>query len=150
MRALGNLRCRILSCLGADNPKLPAFFDPPPDEPVADALHRHLLELHGAFADDPESRRIVAAGLLSFGELARAGEILSRFPPEPVVTDHGAGWCPLIAYSAVAELLPLPEELRDARRWTQESACARQLVEWFASNHTRLAWDSGSEHFVWR
>jgi len=150
MRPLGNLRCRILACLGADDPKLPAFFDPPPDMPAGEALHRHLLELHDAFGADPDSLRIVAAGLLSFGELDRAGEILSRFPREPITLDHGAGWCGLIAYSAVAELLPLPAELGDVRRWTQESDAAGDVVQWLASNHNRLAWDAAGERFVWR
>lgn len=148
MRPLGDLRCRILACLGADNRKLPAFFDPPPDRPIEESLHRHLLKLHEAFAADPDSRRIVAAGLLSFGELARAGEILSQFPREPVVLDHGAGWCPLVAYSTVARLLPLPEEHRDPKRWIQGSADAGALWQWLQSHYDRLRWDSTTERFV--
>jgi hypothetical protein len=148
MRPLGNLRCRILACLGADNPKLPAFFDPPQNGPMLESLHRHLLKLQQEFAADPDSRRIVAAGLLSLGELARADEILSRFPLHPVAMDHGAGWCPLVAYSAVSELLPLPEELRDARGWVEGSATASGLMQWFHSNYNRLCWDSGSGRFV--
>lgn len=148
MRPLGALRCRILACLGADNPRLPAFFDPPEDRPVNECLHRHLLKLHETFAADPDSLRIVAAGLLSFGDLARADEVLSQFPREPVVTDHGAGWCPLVAYSTLARLLPLPEEHRDPRHWIHGSANATALLQWFQAHRNRLRWDSSAEQFV--
>jgi hypothetical protein len=148
MQPLGARRCRILACLGADNPKLPAFFDPPRDRPVHEYLHRHLLDLHEKWGDDPDSRRIVAAGLLSFGELTRADEILSRFPPKAIVLDHGAGWCPMVAYTTVAALLPLPEQYRDASRWIEGSADATAVVAWFHTHRDRLRWDSKAEHFV--
>ncbi|HUA61712.1 MAG TPA: hypothetical protein VML19_23355 [Verrucomicrobiae bacterium] len=148
LQQLGNLRCRILACLGADNPRLPAFFDPPEDQPVSDCLHRHLLKLHEAFAGDADSQRIVAAGLLSFGELSRVHEILHLFPAEPTVMDHGAGWCPLIAYSAVSELLPLPKELQDVRRWLQGSTEATHLLQWLQLNYERLSWDGEKKRFT--
>jgi hypothetical protein len=148
MQPLGALRCRILACLGADNPKLPTFFDPTPDQPLHECLHQHLLKLYDKCAADPESRRIVAAGLLSFGELARADEILSQLPREPMVIDHGAGWCSLIAYSVVATLLPIPEEHGDPRRWIQGSSNAAAVVQWLDTHRSRLRCDSNVEGFV--
>jgi hypothetical protein len=148
MKSLGVLRCRILACLGADDPKLPAFFDPPCDRPLYKSVYRHLLDLYENWGDDPESRRIVAAGLLSFGDLTRVDEILGQFPHKAIVLDHGAGWCPLVAYSTVAALLPLPDQYRDASRWIEGSADAAGVVAWFRMNQDRLRWDSKAEVFV--
>ena len=148
MQSLGTLRCRILSCLGADNPKLAAFFDPPEDRPLADSLQHHLLNLHQAFTYDPESQRIVAAGLLTFGELERAEEILSVFPREPIRMDHGAGWCPLVAYSTVAALLPLPRDNQRAVRWVDGSPEALAVSRWFRAHKDQLRWDESLGKFI--
>jgi hypothetical protein len=150
MRPLGNLRCRILLCLGADNPSRPAFFDPPIAQPIHDGLHRHLLQLHELFSTDSNARRLVATGLLTFGELQRANEILGRFPPTPIITDHGAGWCALIAYRTVAALLPVPSEVRDAAQWFEGSRAAAAVRQWFTEHREQLHWDETGEHFVYR
>src|SRR5262245_57819154 len=103
LRPLGELRCRVLACLMADNPRLPTHVDPPAGAPLADALQAHLTKLFADSGDDAAVRRIVAAGLLTFGRLDMAGVILRELPAAPVVTDHGAGWCALLPYRVVLE-----------------------------------------------
>lgn len=150
MRPLGNLRCRILLCLGADNPLLSAYFDPLTEQPIHAGLHRHLLRLYVVFGNDLVSRRIVAAGLLTFGELQRVSEILGCFPTTAVATDQGAGWCAMIAYRTVAALLPWPSDLKDAGQWVEGSEVAVAVRRWFAEHRDELHWDARGEHFVCR
>jgi hypothetical protein len=148
LRPLGELRCRVLACLMADNPRLPTHFDPPADAPLAEALLEHLSKLLDAFADDTPTRRLLAAGLLTYGRLDMAEVILSELPAAPVVTDHGAGWCALLPSGVVSELLPLPEALHDPRRWVEGSTAAADLRTWFEQHRGRLQWDAAAERFV--
>lgn len=148
MQPLGALRCRILACIGAENPKLATFFDPPSDRTLDESLRQHLLKLHKMFADDPLSRIFVAAGLLSFGDLACADEILECLPRAPIVTDHGAGWCPLVPYQTLAALLPIPEQHRNVRLWVEGSADAAAVAQWLIENRDQLHWDATIERFT--
>jgi len=148
MHPLGTLRCRILVCMGADNPRSAAFFDPPADQSISKCLYQHLLRLHQTFADDPYSRIFVAAGLLSFGNLAVANEILHYLPRSPIVMDQAAGWCPLVPYEALATLLPVPEQYRNVKRWIEGSAESAAVERWLVEQGERLRWDPAAERFV--
>ncbi|HTS27322.1 MAG TPA: hypothetical protein VMH81_15705 [Bryobacteraceae bacterium] len=147
MRPLGGMRCRVLSCLGADNPKLASFFDPPPGSALEEELRSYLERLHEA-EEDPTVRRIAAAGLLTLGELRYADEIIRGLPQTPIRLDHGAGWCPLLPYSLAAELLPLPEALTNAKTWIAGTAIEADLMRWFEAHRERLVWDPAAERFV--
>jgi len=147
MRPLGATRCRVLSCLGADNPKLATFFNPTPERSIEEALQTYLATLHDT-VKDPYVTRIAAAGLLTFGELSYTEEILLQLPQAPIQLDHGAGWCPLLPYSIVAELLPLPGEFADSRKWTAGSSLETALLQWFRSHREHLVWDPLLSRFV--
>jgi len=147
MQPLGTLRMRLLACLQADNPKLATFFDPPADCPVFECLREHWARLYKKFSDDPYSRIFVAAGLLTFGDLRYVDDILNNLPRNPVVIDHGAGWCALVPYETVAAVLPIPKEHRNVRGWIQGSADASAVAQWLNENRSRLLWDSSSERF---
>ena len=47
MRPLGDLRCRVLACMSADDPRVPAYFNPPADARVAVCQDRDNLIDHG-------------------------------------------------------------------------------------------------------
>jgi hypothetical protein len=147
MQPLGTLRLRLLACLQADNPRLATFFDPPADRPIFECLHEHLGKLYEKFSDDPYSRIFVAAGMLTFGDLPRADDILNYLPRSPVVIDHGAGWCALVACETVAAVLPIPPEHRNVRAWIQGSAEASAVTQWLNENRSRLLWNPSTERF---
>jgi hypothetical protein len=146
-QSLGTLRLRLLACLQADDPRVDTFFDPPADRPVLDCLREHWARLYEKFADDPYSQIFVAAGLLTFGDLRCADDILNYLPRTPVVIDHGAGWCALVPYETVAAVLPIPKEHRNVRAWVQGSADASAVAQWLNENRSRLLWDSSREQF---
>lgn len=148
MHPLGDLRCRILACMFADNPKVPAYFNPATDVPLKVALQQHLHRLLSEFGSDTESRLIFAAGLLTFGRLTMADVILQQLPDERIVLDHGAGWCRVLPYRVVATLLPVPEELSDPAQWIEGTPQAHALRSWFAGHKGHWRWDDTTERFV--
>src|SRR4051812_11883777 len=89
VRSLGELRCRVLACMSADNPRVPAYFDPATPGRLQDALLGHLETIYSASATEPVTRLITAAGLLTLGRLEAAEAILSHLPPERLTLDHG-------------------------------------------------------------
>jgi hypothetical protein len=148
LRPLGELRCRVLACMSAHNPRVPAYFDPPATRPLHDALRNHLQQLYSRYESDSVARLFPAAGLLTFGQLEMAEVVLQSLPAEAVRLDHGAGWCRLLPYRVVADLLPLPEELRDPVQWVEGTPQAEALRSWFARQRDRLRWDPDAERFI--
>jgi hypothetical protein len=147
MRALGQLRCRVLACMFADNPRTLTHFDPPRSADLGEALRTHLQKWFSATEVSDDARLIIAAGLLTFGSLEAAGFILERLPTEQVTLDHGAGWCSLLPYEAAAALLPIPQAIRNSRKWVEGTPEAQELRRWFAANRSLLAWDPAREVF---
>jgi hypothetical protein len=152
---LGVWRCRVINCLGFDNPQLGHYFNPPPEADLAAAFRAHLQQLWaeywpGASDNEPISigMAIIAAGLLTYGELPRVDYILNHVPPERIVLDHGCGWCALLAYRITAQLLPLPEEFTEYSSWTQGSPEVAQVKQWLQEHRSRLVWYPEHNRFI--
>jgi hypothetical protein len=152
MRPLGMSRCKVIKCTLSDNPKLIHYFDPPEEVNLAEALHDHLLELWGNYQLNLEEDKcgcsIVAAGLLTYGELERIDYILEHAPHQRVVLDHGCGFCSILAVQIVASLLPLPKNLEDYSLWIKGSKEIEQVTQWFDRHRSCLSWDTASQKFV--
>jgi hypothetical protein len=79
---------------------------------------------------------------------APADEILRYLPRAQIVTDHGAGWCPLVPYQTLATVLPIPEQHRNVRLWIEGSSAAAEVAQWLIENRNRLHWDVTAERFM--
>jgi hypothetical protein len=152
MRPLGELRCRVINCTGSNMPKSKFYFDPSPSIDVEEALHRHLLQLWESCL--PEERvnefngmAVIAAGLLTFGDLSRLNYILEHVPPHRIELDHGCGYCNVLAVRIVARLLPLPKELPLCSLWIQGSQEVEEVKQWIHEHRSRLVWNPDSMKF---
>jgi hypothetical protein len=152
MRPLGMLRCKVIRCTASDNPKFGHYFDPPEEVDLAEALYAHLLALWEDCQYPPEGNgigsSIIAAGLLTYGELDRIDYILEHVPRQRVVLDHGCGFCSILAVQTVASLLPLPKKLMDYYLWIQGSTEVEQVKQWLDSHRSCLSWDAMTQRFV--
>jgi hypothetical protein len=152
MRSLGMLRCKVIICTASDNPKFSHYFDPPEEVDLAEALYAHLLALWEDCQYPPEENgigsSIIAAGLLTYGELDRIDYILEHVPRQRVVLDHGCGFCSILAVQTVASLLPLPKNLMDYYLWIQGSTEVEQVKQWLDSHRSCLSWDAMTQRFV--
>jgi hypothetical protein len=145
IRGLGEVRCRILMCIGGENPGTPAYFNPPVGSSVSAAFHEHLLRL---WRDaDLLSAPLLAAGLVTYGRREAAEYLITHLPKERIRLDQGAGWCAAYPFQVLAMTLPVPEELSDPSRWTLGDPEGEKLMEWFAGNGERLQWDPDRSRF---
>lgn len=153
MRSLGELRCKVILCTASDMPICGHYFDPPAESDLAAALYAHLLQLWENLQPDSEENQfngmaVVAAGILTFGELDRVDYILNNVPPHHIILDHGCGYCNLLAFRIVARLLPLPQSLLNYSLWIQGSLEVEQVKQWLYEYRSRLVWNLDSNQFI--
>jgi hypothetical protein len=90
---------------------------------------------------DPLSISIYAAGRLLYGELSAADVIIENLPAQPIILDHGAGYCKFTPLKVLRAALPLPEELKDVNTWLSGSQVQADLRAWLNEHRDELKWD---------
>jgi hypothetical protein len=153
MRSLGELRCQVIACTVSDIPRFKRYFNPPPEANLTEELHIHLLQLWehdlpNATGNQYNGMAVIAAGILTFGNLSMVDYILANLPPHRIVLDHGCGFCNLLAFRAVARLLPLPKELSNYSLWVKGSSEAKQVKNWVHEYRSHLIWNPKNEQFI--
>jgi hypothetical protein len=138
---LGLQRNRIFGCLGGDIRSSPAYFMPPDDVDIFDAFRSFIIEQsrRGENDTDPLTISLLAAGRLLIGDLVAAELIIDHLPAEPLPT-AGVGKCLRAPHQALATALPLPESLKDTRRWAQNTPEQAALRGWLAEHRDKLQW----------
>lgn len=139
---LGFQRLRLLDCLGGDSRWAPGYFDPPPNSDIFSAFAAHVRHLSARWADeaDPLAVSLLAAGRLMIGDIAAARTIVDHLPVEAFEPDHGAGYCVTAPLDALNATLPLPDDLRDTKRWVADSPEQERLRAWLDGHERRLRW----------
>lgn len=139
---LGYQRLRLLDCLGGHDRRAPAYFDPPPDSDIFSAFAAHVQHLFAQWAGEAEPLAIslLAAGRLMTGDIAAARSIVDHLPVKAFELDHGAGYCVTAPLDALNATLPLPEHLRDTKRWVAGSPEQERLRAWLDGHEHRLHW----------
>lgn len=144
LKRLGYQRRRLLSCVAGPRGSVPKFA-PLPDVDVLVAYHLYVAQVMdslGGYVDDPAGPPLIAALRLLAGDIDAADAIIDALPVEPIVLDHGAGYCLVAPYDALASALPLPEDLKKHPRvWTRGSIAEKRLRDWLAACRERLIWD---------
>ena len=143
LKPLGFQRNRLLSCLGADLPHAPSYFQPDPEADPFASYRRYVegLSAQWAAASDRATLSLLAAARLLYGDLTAARLIVDHLPPHTIRTDHGAGICLLAPLYALHSALPLPESLRDTSRWLAGSAQQAALRSWIEEHGPKLHWN---------
>lgn len=150
LQPLGLQRLRVLACLGGDMPGAPGYFAPAPGADVFAAFREHVAALSRRWAagDDPSVAALLAAARLLCGDLTAAETILDHLPAAPIERDHGAGFCLVLPFHALATALPLPRVLAETRRWLAGSAEQAALRAWLAAHCDRLRWVEAEAVYV--
>jgi hypothetical protein len=93
---------------------------------------------------------LLAAGRFLTGDLAAANMVLDHLPAHAIEVDHGAGICLVMPLYALSTALPLPANLKETKRWVQDSPEQAALRTWLAENRERLQWNEsdGRYHFM--
>jgi hypothetical protein len=150
---LGFSCAEIIFCLGGSEPHSPFYFNPIPTESLDQAALHYFTtveEQHRLAAPVQTSdllRALIAAGLFTCGHLTAFDTILEHAPPQPVQLDHGAGHCNRAAFMAIIRLLPLPEHLRNAKIWFQDSELMHELQVWYREHQQQLVWDEKQRRY---
>ena len=90
------------------------------------------------------STAIVAAGIMSYGELGMAAYILDHLPDR----EFRNGYCLHAARRAFVAIIPVPKALRDWSTWIEGSPEAEAVRSWFARHQSDLTWQPSSGTFV--
>lgn len=149
---LGELRCRVLACLFANEPSSPCHFDPSMDADLRQECRRHFERLleDSRLTLTREQRdteiALVTAGLLTYGQIDRANDLLDNLTPH-FETDHGCGWCVLLPMVIFCTVLPLSEDICECSfaGGNMDIVAARR---WLDANRPYLVWDDTGEKFV--
>jgi len=93
---------------------------------------------------DEMSRQLLAAGLLTYGQLGMVDVILDNVPPG-LSQERATGYCAAAPANILSRLLPLPDALKtdgvhSLLDWDR-------VREWFESNRHQLEWDAANEQF---
>jgi hypothetical protein len=141
---LGLQRNRIFGCLSGDIPSSPAYFMRPDDADIFAAFRTYISEQSRRGANDPDSLTIslLAAGRLLTGDLSAAELIIDHLPAEPLPA-AGTGQCLRASHQVLAAALPLPRNLKDTRRWAQNTTEQAALRVWSAAHRDKLRWVDG-------
>jgi hypothetical protein len=158
IQPLGYMRCRILSCTLGGSPRSSYYFNPTPDSDLVTEFFNYLQNLWknyqtGKIKEADQSEKyigscIVAAGLLTFGDLKMADYILSNLPSRRIELDHSCGYCLVIAVRVTAYLLPIPKEMPNSSLWIENSVEADQIRTWFHTYRDRFIWDVEAGKFT--
>ena len=104
--------------------------------------------MNGDWGTDPDlddtTRSLLGALRLLAGDIEAAETILDALPAVPFTLDHGAGYCLVAPFEALAFVLPVPEPLGDSRTWTRGSPVEHSLRDWLRENSGHLMWDEES------
>jgi hypothetical protein len=114
----------MLDCLGGNSPHAPGDFEPAADSNIFNAFGKYVAQVSRQWAAASEAATIllIAAARFLTGDLAAADVIVDHLPAKALRLDHGAGICLVIPLYALSAALPLPADLKDARRWLAGSA----------------------------
>lgn len=139
---LGLQRLRLLDCLGGNSQRARGYFDPPPDSGIFSAFATHVrnLSVQRAGKVEPLTVSLLAAGRLMTGDITAARTIVDHLPVAAFEPDHGAGYCVTAPLDTLNAALPLPEDLRDTRRWTAGSPEQERLHAWLDRHERQLCW----------
>ncbi len=140
---LGPLRGQVLWCLGGNWEGHPGFFRLNDAPDVVLAYERHLDALGELWRDttDDITKLLLSAGRLLCGFPAEAEVLIAHVSDAEGMNPHAKGRCILMPFRVCAAALPLPEALRDTRRWIAGSAEQAALWSWLAEHRDRLIWD---------
>jgi len=149
MASLDMVRGQVLCCTNCDNPKLSHYFNPPEGADLDAAFREHLEMLWTRWLpEETESQfcstAIVAAGLLSYGDLRMAAYILQHLPNRVFRN----GICLQVSRRAFVAILPVPKALRGWSQWIEGSPEAEAVRSWFARHQSDMTWQPSSGTFV--
>jgi hypothetical protein len=139
---LGHSRLRLLDCLGGNSEWAPGYFRVESDDDVFATFRTYATALSRAWAEerDPAVVALLAAARVLTGDWAAAHVIVDRLPTAAIKLDHGAGFCRVVPFRALASALPLPAALRDSTRWLAGSSEQTALRTWLTEHGEHLRW----------
>ena len=93
---------------------------------------------------DEMSRQLLAAGLLTYGDVEMVNVILNNVPPE-LSREKATGYCIAAPANILSRALPLPEALKP--KGVHSALDWDRVREWFDLNKRNLEWDAAEERF---
>jgi hypothetical protein len=141
--AIGPLREPVLFCLGADREGSVGYFKVDPKFDIIQQYEDHIFRLSAFWTntDGHWAQLALSAGRLLCGRVTEADSLIGAVSDAKGMDPHAKGRCILMPFRVCAAALPLPEALRDTRRWIAGSAEQAALRSWLAEHRDRLIWD---------
>jgi hypothetical protein len=140
---LGRLRLRLLGCLGGDTHVLPQYLATPgPDDDVFAAYRGFVRDVIERQRGQEDVHSLLATARLLTGDIAAADDILNALRSDLYKSDHGAGYCVVIASAALPQVLPLPKDFPAPKpNYVAGSPEQASLRAWLAEHRDALVWN---------
>jgi len=141
---LGRWRVLSLEYTGGNRPTAYFYFNPPEDIDIFTAYRDHASRIWDKFHEKEAGNGLADLALLRVlsGELDFADLIVDNLPAKPTRFENARGVMFALPQYAMANILPLPETLKERphKTWLAGSQVQADVRAWLKEHHDKLKW----------